>query len=111
MVPFGDRHICFRPNSLTRASSGVMVGALHGHAVLLGGVGRVDGDLVVGCVARLDAEVEILQVDLEIRQDQLLADLLPDDAGHLVAVHLDDGVLHLIFFTRGSLRAQPNGRL
>ena len=25
MVPFGDRHICFRPNSFTRASSGVMV--------------------------------------------------------------------------------------
>ena len=25
MVPFGDRHICFSPNSLTRASSGVMV--------------------------------------------------------------------------------------
>ena len=25
IVPFGDRHICFRPNSLTRASSGVIV--------------------------------------------------------------------------------------
>ena len=25
MVPFGDRHICFKPNSSTRSSSGVMV--------------------------------------------------------------------------------------
>ena len=25
MVPLGDFHICLRPNSLTRASSGVMV--------------------------------------------------------------------------------------
>jgi hypothetical protein len=70
-------------------------GALHGHAVLLRRLGRVDRDLVVGLVARLDAEVEVLQVDVEVRKDQLLADLLPDDARHLVPVHLDDGVLHL----------------
>ncbi len=28
MVPFGERHIFFRPNSSTRASSGVMVAHL-----------------------------------------------------------------------------------
>ena len=28
IVPFGDRHIFFRPNSSTRASSGVMVAHL-----------------------------------------------------------------------------------
>ncbi len=28
MVPFGDFHICLSPNSLTRASSGVMVAHL-----------------------------------------------------------------------------------
>ena len=28
MVPFGDFHICLRPNSFTRASSGVMVAHL-----------------------------------------------------------------------------------
>jgi hypothetical protein len=27
--------------------------------------------------------------------DQLVLDELPDDPGHLVAVHLDDGILHL----------------
>ena len=70
-------------------------GALDADAVLLDGVGRVDGDLVVGGVTLLDAQVVVLQVDVEVRQDQLLLDELPDDAGHLVAVELDDRVLHL----------------
>ena len=102
MVPFGDRHICLRLNSLTRASSGVMVAHLTATPCFLVAFGRVDRDLVVGPVARLDAEVEVLQVDVEIRKDQRLADLLPDDARHLVAVHLDDGVLHLDLRSRAA---------
>ena len=92
MVPFGERHICFRPNSSTRASSGVMVAHFTPDAVSLDGVGGVDGDLVVGPVALLDAEVVVFQVDVEIGQDQLLLDEVPDDPGHLVAVELDDRV-------------------
>jgi len=69
--------------------------ALHRDAVLAGGVGRVNRDLIAAPVARLDAEVVVLQVDVEIRKNQRLADLLPDDARHFVAVHLDDGVFHL----------------
>ena len=52
--------------------------------------GRVDRDLVVGLVPLLDAQVVILQIDIEIGVDQLVLDELPDDPGHLVAVHLDD---------------------
>jgi hypothetical protein len=70
-------------------------GALDAHAVLLDGVGGVDGDLVVGGVTGLDRQVVVLQVDVEVRQDQLVLDELPDDAGHLVAVELDDRVLDL----------------
>jgi hypothetical protein len=55
----------------------------------------VDGDLVVGGVAVLDAEVVVVELDVEVREDQLVLDELPDDARHLVAVHLDDRVLHL----------------
>ncbi|MEL7173101.1 MAG: hypothetical protein AAFN05_09095, partial [Pseudomonadota bacterium] len=58
-------------------------------------VGRVDGDLVIGLVARFDAEVVVLQVDVEIGQDQLLFDESPDNPGHLVPIELDDGVLYL----------------
>ena len=70
-------------------------GAFDGDADFLGLVGGVDGDLVVGLVALLDAEIVVEQVDVEIGMDQLVLDVLPDDAGHLVAVHFDDGILHL----------------
>ena len=70
-------------------------GAFDGDAHLPGLFGGVDGDLVLGAVAFLDAEIVIEQVDIEIGQDQLLLDEIPDDPGHLVAVHLDDGVVHL----------------
>ena len=41
--------------------------ALDADAVLLDGVRRVDRDLVVGRVAVLDAEVVVLEVDVEVR--------------------------------------------
>ena len=69
--------------------------ALDADAVLLNGVGGVDSHLVVGGVALLDPEVVVLQVHVEVGQDQLLLDERPDDAGHLVAVEFDDGVLNL----------------
>ena len=53
--------------------------------------------LVIGAVAFLNAEVVVFQVDVEIGQDQLLFDEVPDDPGHLVAVKFDDRVCHLDF--------------
>src|SRR5690606_3873705 len=70
-------------------------GALDTDAVLLDGVRGVDGDLVFGAVPLLDRQVVVGQVDVQIRVDQLVLDELPDDAGHLVAVELDDGSLDL----------------
>jgi hypothetical protein len=84
----GDFHIFLSLNSSTR-------GALDAHAVLADGVAGVDRDLIPGGVTVLDAQVEVLQVDVEVRQDQLVLDERPDDAGHLVAVELDDRVLDL----------------
>jgi hypothetical protein len=69
--------------------------ALHTHAVLLDRLGGFDGDAVLCLVAVLDAEIEVPQVDLQVGKDQLLLDERPDDPGHLVAVELDDWVLHL----------------
>ena len=90
IVPLGERYISLSPNSSTRASSGRDRRALDADPVLLDRVGRVDRDLVLGGVAALDPQVEVLQVDVEVGQDQLLLDERPDDAGHLVAVQLDD---------------------
>jgi hypothetical protein len=41
--------------------------------------------------------------------DQLLLDELPDDAGHLVAVHLDDRIADLDFRHWGPLRNADDG--
>ena len=70
-------------------------GALDAHRVLLDSLGGVNGDLVVGLVAVLEAEIVVLEVDVEVGEDELVLDVLPDDAGHLIAVELDDGVLDL----------------
>ncbi len=64
-------------------------------ALLFDRIGGVDGDLVIGRVAVLDRKVVIEQLDVEIWQDQSLTDPVPDDAGHFVAVELDDRALHL----------------
>ena len=74
---------------MTRASSGDRR-ALDPHAVLLDGVRRIDRDLVVGGVAVLDAQVVVVEIDVEVREDQHVLDELPDDASHLVAIEIYD---------------------
>ena len=69
--------------------------AFDADAAGLDGISGIDGDLVVGGVAVLDAEVEGEQRQVEIRLDQLLLDHLPDDPRHLVPVEVGDRVLHL----------------
>jgi hypothetical protein len=61
-------------------------------AIFLDGVGGVDRDLVVCRIAMLDAEVVVLEWDIEIRKDQLVFDRLPDDPCHLVAIEFDDRI-------------------
>src|SRR5882672_790279 len=88
IVPLGDRHICFRLNSFTRASSGVIVA--HFTATPYWRVAFAESIVISSPVrSRLDAEVEVLQIDVEVREDERLADLLPDDPRHLVPVHLE----------------------
>src|SRR6185437_3148116 len=70
-------------------------GALDPDAVALDGVRRVHRHLVVGLVAVLDGQVEVLEVDIQVGQDQLVLDEVPDDPRHLVAVDLDDGIRYL----------------
>jgi hypothetical protein len=58
--------------------------------VLLDGVRRIDRDLVVGGVAVLDAEVVVVEIDVEVREDQQVLDEFPDDASHLVTIEIYD---------------------
>ena len=55
----------------------------------------------------LDAEVEVLEVDVEVRKDELLFDQRPDHPRHLIAIELDDGRAHLNVWHRVNLR--PSG--
>ena len=71
--------------------------ALDADSVLFDGVGGVDGHLVIGGVAILDRQVVVAQVEIEIGEDQAVFDELPDDAGHLIAVEIDDGTGDLDF--------------
>ena len=72
-------------------------GALDADAVPLDRLGGLDRHPVVGGVAVLHAEVVIVDLKIEERQDQLVLDHLPDDAGHLVAVEIDDRIGDLDF--------------
>ena len=73
-------------------------GALHGHAILLGGFCRVDGYLVAGLVALGQTEVVVLCFQLNEGHDKLFLNHFPQDAGHLVAIHLNERSGHLDFF-------------
>lgn len=47
--------------------------------------------LVISLVSVLYAEVEGVQLHVEVRVEELFLDQLPDDASHLVTEHLHDG--------------------
>ena len=76
-------------------------GALDGHAVLLVGLGGVDGHLVAGGVAVGQTEVVVLGLQIDVRQEKLVLDELPEHTGHLVAVHLHKGGGHFDLFHDG----------
>ena len=63
--------------------------ALNANAMLLDGFSRINCDLVISCIAMLHAEVVILKIDIEVRQDQLILDELPHNACHLITIELD----------------------
>src|SRR4029077_10615322 len=68
---------------------GVDGGAFAADADLLHRLCRLDGDAVARLVALLHAGVVTEELNVEGGMDQPLLDEMPDDAGPLVAVHLD----------------------
>ena len=84
-------------------------GALDADADLLDRFCCFDRDPIARFVALLHAEVVIKQFDIEIGMDQLFLDEMPNDAGHLVAVHFDDRIRDFDLRHWGPLRA-PSGR-
>ena len=50
----------------------------------------------------LDAQVKVLDVEIEEGMDELVLDVLPEDSGHLVTVQLSHWVLNLDLLGRES---------
>ena len=95
IVPFGERYIRLSPNSSTRASSGVIVAHLTPTPCCL--IAFAASTVIWSSVAsRLSMpRSKYFSSTSRYGQDQLVLDERPDDPGHLVAVELDDGILHL----------------
>lgn len=74
--------------------------ALDSHFVFFDGLSGLKSHFVVSFVPVLHTEIEVLNVDIEVGSDQLVLDVLPDDARHLVAVHLHDGFVYLDLLKR-----------
>lgn len=65
--------------------------------VLKDGVGGVNSDFVIRLVAVLNAQVVFDDGDVDVRDDKTVLNVAPDNAGHLVAVQRDDGLVDLDF--------------
>ena len=63
--------------------------------MLLNRIGGLDRNLVIRRVAVFHRQVVIVEMDVEIGMDQLVADHVPDDPGHFVTIEFDDGICDL----------------
>ena len=111
MVPLGLFHIWERWYSSTRWALGVMVAHLTATPYFLLALAAVDRHLVLRFLAVSQAQVIVFGFQVHKRQNDLVLDLLPQDAGHLVAVHLHQGGGHLDLFHRVSSKLFGCGRI
>ena len=79
----------FFDSSLIRGDSGT----LDTNFAFLDGFGGVKGDLVVSLVSVLNAQIKVVDVQIQVGVDKLILDLLPEDTSHLVTVKFGNAVL------------------
>lgn len=75
--------------------------ALNTNRVLLDRLRRINCNLIICLVSVFQPQIIVLQVDVQVRMDELVLDVLPDDTGHLVAVELHHWVLDLDLLEAG----------
>ena len=63
----------------------------------LNGVRGIDGDLVICLITVLNREIVVLEIDVQEGQNQVVLDVLPDDASHLIAIKLNNLANYLDF--------------
>lgn len=69
--------------------------ALHSDRVFLDGLSSIYCDLIVCLISIWQAQIVVFEVDVKVWVNEFVLDILPDDAGHLIAVKLDDRILDL----------------
>jgi len=67
-------------------------GTFDSDVVLLNGVGSVNCNLIVGSITVFDAQIKILDIDIQKGQDQLFLDHLPDDPGHFISIKFNNRI-------------------
>lgn len=72
-------------------------GTFDSNAVLTDGVGSINGNLVIGFVTVFDSEVEIFDVQVEVRENKFFLDITPNDAGHFISIQFHNRIGHLDF--------------
>jgi hypothetical protein len=72
-------------------------GALDADFAVFDGLGSIEGDFIVCLVSVFDAQIEVLDVEVEVGMDKIILDELPKDSGHFVSVQLGNGLAHLDF--------------
>lgn len=60
-------------------------------------------NLIIGLITVGQAQVVVEALDVQVGEDELVLDHLPDDPGHLVTVHLDDRLVDLDALAGGVL--------
>ena len=77
--------------------------AFDRHTVFFCRHGRVDSNLIIGVIPMFQAQIIILCLQIDIRKKKFVLDHLPENPGHLIAVHFNKRCLHLNFSHRQSL--------
>ena len=71
--------------------------AFDANAMFGYGVCSIDRDLVIGFIAFFNGKVIISEIDIQIGMNEFIFDKLPDDAGHLIAIKLDNRICYFDF--------------
>lgn len=53
--------------------------------------------MIAYSVTVLNAKIVVLDVKIQVWEDELFLDELPNDSGHLIAIEVDNGVLDVDF--------------
>ncbi len=68
---------------------------LNAHRVLLNRLRAINRNPIIRLIPILQSQIIVLEIDIQIRVDEFILNILPDDPRHLVAVELHYGVLDL----------------